>query len=157
MNPYFLGLAHGFILIALTGVSCEHLNAVRLPSSPIQLSGAEKTGTLIYPMSTLTVNIRFESDEEWPYLNQSSIDGYTDWNKSPCYIGLRASQWTMVAKPSRGEAILEIENDNIGRVISHEILHCLRGAWHPAWAEIINNRLFISSSPGRPLERRDGD
>lgn len=49
----------------------------------------------------------------------------------PCTITI-PDKWVIRANPSRGMAWFEDQgNDDFDDVLAHELLHCIRGAWHP--------------------------
>jgi hypothetical protein len=63
-----------------------------------------------------------------------SLAAFTRINDNPCTIVIPEG-WQIDAVPSRGEAhFADAYNDS---VVAHEILHCLRGTWHPDWSVIL--------------------
>lgn len=55
-------------------------------------------------------------------------------SSQPCEIHIAAGK-TINAIPSKGRA--HWKEDWAGDNIAHEILHCLREEWHPAWDKIL--------------------
>ncbi len=50
--------------------------------------------------------------------------------REPCEITIPAG-WIIVAIPSRGIAFWADDRNAV--ILAHEILHCIRGSWHPPW------------------------
>lgn len=86
-----------------------------------------------------TIIIRILSRAEFaamdPLAATSSLRAaaYTSATTNPCVIYLPEG-WVIEANLSSGAAEWINTYNNI--VIPHEILHCLRGPWHPPWKDI---------------------
>ncbi len=55
---------------------------------------------------------------------------FTSIHRDPCEITIPAG-WTIMAIPAKGRAVWEDGSNN--ETLTHEILHCIRGSWHPPW------------------------
>lgn len=76
----------------------------------------------------------------------SGLAGWTSWQRNPCLITIPEG-WEIDSLPDRGYADWRsYDNSN---TLAHEILHCLRGAWHPPWQDILVYRLTAANG-GNP-------
>ena len=131
-----MGAALGSVL-GLAGYDILHLaHAMRWWSPvPIELSDAERGASEIRtPVPVMDVVIHFRADDDFP---PHPTGGKTAIGSNPCEISLRASDYTIFAMPFAGEAEFvsapAVDQGNI----AHELLHCIRGYWHPGWNTII--------------------
>lgn len=130
----------------------------RQQSMPPELSEAERAAwQLIVPMPQVSMTISFVSDREFG--EKPDTAGYTMLGSRPCEFRFRASEWSIVSEPETGYAIFRHPPVD-GDPIAHEVLHCLRGNWHPDWREIHAARppflRFIYSIGAEPeRDRRD--
>lgn len=62
---------------------------------------------------------------------------FTRYRREPCEISVPEG-WLIEADPQRGRARFAVRENSDS--LAHEILHCLRGAWHPPWPEIITSQ-----------------
>jgi len=88
----------------------------------------------------------------------SRVIGYTDWASQPCVVTLRARDWAIVADPATGDVDWsdQVYQEARNTALPHELLHCLRGAWHPVWDDILARGVTIYDL-APPRSRSDGD
>lgn len=102
-----------------------------LAIDPVPLSAMELAGPmLIQETWPIAISLRI--------VDRATFDAQTDDErvvaftrfKSPCEIIMPAG-WPIAAWPRIGLARWVNRDD--GDTLAHEILHCLRGTWHPPW------------------------
>lgn len=103
-----------------------------------ELSRAEhEQRKMFQTIPPMYVYLRFESKKDWaadthaqPSSVFSTTLGYAsytlDGSGGPCTVVLPAG-WTIVASPMWAKAQFDPDDS---AVLAHEILHCIRGAWH---------------------------
>lgn len=96
---------------------------------PPELSEEERGSSLIVQRMTpmeirLRVLARSDFDKERPSENTVA---FSYLHKNPCEIVLPEG-YEIAAEPKTGTAIFASRID--ASVLAHEILHCVRGAWH---------------------------
>ena len=69
------------------------------------------------------------------------MGGWARIGSDPCEVYLRASDFQVVAVPSEGVAQFRPGSATENGNLAHELLHCLRGYWHPGWDEIGRERV----------------
>lgn len=155
MWRYCLGLVHGICV----GIFCVLAVQTVFSDTPRDLSSAALgAAELREHMSVADMELRIVFGDAWP---SPAISGYTDIDRHPCRININADQWMFIATPSWGSAearwIGTEGRDNFGRVMAHEIYHCLHGQWHPPWSEIgvLNSAFRVMMVQKR--DRVDGD
>ena len=63
----------------------------------------------------------------------SGIAAFTVLNTDPCLIVMpEGFKINVIAREGKAW----FNDDETGRVLAHEILHCLHGSWHPTWDKI---------------------
>lgn len=71
--------------------------------------------------------------------------GWTDWWSHPyCAITVATDGGHLFGVPKEGRVYDSAMTNTIG----HELMHCLRGAWHPGWDEIEADRAKAAAEKG---------
>ncbi len=161
-RDFFLGLTLGLICSTAFLIISDVDRIIHTITSyiPLELTEAERSAKiLVYPMPETHVSVWFESEEEWKSHGfDDRVEGYSLIRNSPCEIHLRAQDWNIRSRPAWGYAVFDKYNadDDMTAVFGHEMLHCLRGLWHPSWSDIQkSSSISIITSPER--SRRDGE
>jgi hypothetical protein len=162
LDFYLSGLIIGVVFGSGLTLSVITMFSERINYAVIPLSDAEKSAALmVTPMPTTEVVVRFESDEEWTkHLFGSGTIGYAEYYRSPCLIGLRSNDWSIRGRPSTGQMEFHSDDAEMSSTFGHEMLHCIRGLWHPNWGDIQKTQeesfvTIFELRKSRP--RRDGD
>lgn len=131
---FALCLTCGVIFI-VSGEAPRVLRSVYWTSpSPRELSDAERgAAEIVTPVPSMTVIIHFHPRDEVP---AEPWGGQTRIGTDPCEIDLRADDYAIVAHPAAGSARFEDSLAVAQSNIAHEMLHCIRGFWHPDWSAI---------------------
>jgi len=103
--------------------------------APIEISEAERTAPYIQqPTVPMNVDLRILSPGQFD--TEKISPNTTAWTNTfsdgshRCQITLRAGAM-IDANPSTRLAFWHDRSD--GDEIAHELLHCIRGSWHPLW------------------------
>jgi hypothetical protein len=136
---------------------------------PPELSDAERSAReIVLPVLPIEVRLRFVTDADWELITlsqgRSDVEASTFVFRNPCEVWFRAADWTIEANPAKGRAQFQANTerypDDIALAFPHELLHCMRGGWHPEWSEILDRQAISSYTfyqrPERMRERMDG-
>lgn len=106
---------------------------------PAELSDFERTAKDIAPLETklkpMTVTVTFMDRADFNASKYGSppMAGWTDWwSGDTCRIAIANDAGSIYSVPSYGRVL----NGTVGNILEHELMHCLRGAWHPTWDKI---------------------
>lgn len=126
----------GFFVLSLWSAACFGLGfaiggawwSVWLTSpTPIELSLEQREDkNFRLEQRTIPMTVRLEIEDEQGF--DPGVIAYTMPYKRPCEIHLRAGM-VIDSKPRHWWA--DFRDPQSGEIIAHELLHCLRGTWHP--------------------------
>jgi hypothetical protein len=113
----------------------QHHEAVSI----VELTDTERRATpddpVATPLKPMEVRITFMDRKDFnaTKFGGPEVGGWTDWwSHSFCDIKVATDQGKIYAVPEDGS----IKPTWVGEVLAHELLHCLRGGWHPSWNQI---------------------
>lgn len=117
-------------------------------SAPVELTAAErKEAVLIQQTVPMEIRLRVLSAADWERLGTGMkypLLGYSDIDRHPCEIYIPAG-WEFAFVPAAGVAIWADPHNS--DVLAHEILHCIRGKWHPDWETIVGRKTPVLPKP----------
>ena len=126
----FLLMAMGGILGLGAAITVERSGYV----APVELSDTERHTLYLEEMTTpRTIKLRIADEAEFKdnlgsALRSHNVAAYAQFGNDECKITI-PSGWKIKFNPRSGGA--RWVNDDNGNILAHEILHCLRGRWHP--------------------------
>jgi hypothetical protein len=145
-------------MIALTAfnVSCIGFNVwkdyrdsepnegpVKFRSMPTMTEYEKAQPIMLTTIGETKIILRFVSHTEWQKYDSGlseklqkthMLAGFAKIWRDPCEIYLPADTHDIISVPDRGQA--HFDSLTFASTLAHEILHCLKGRWHPDWNEI---------------------
>lgn len=107
---------------------------------PVPLSADERSQDYLWQTTTpMDIRLRIVSKAEFQdkdplrSYTKGEAAAFTRIDQVPCTIYIPEG-WRILARSRSGIAIWGDEED--ADTLAHEILHCMRGAWHPSWPQI---------------------
>lgn len=105
------------------------------PHAP--LGNLESYGLQIEKTFPMDIQVRIVDREVFEKM-MPGTGAFTFAGRSPCQIVMPAGM-SIEFRPKAGRA--QWADDYDADVFAHEILHCMIGLWHPAWPDILADRV----------------
>lgn len=106
------------------------------------------TNFLVQDIPPMDVVIHFADKAEYARTASPDSLAFTDWPldrwHGPCRITV-LDDWQIAAIPSMGHAEFVETPPGMKKanIMAHELLHCIRAAWHPSWSQIFAPHLTV--------------
>ncbi len=103
--------------------------------APADLADDERAADLLrVPVPPVDVELRFASPEQWFKIPEVWwLAAGVTWPMPrpgvPCRVTVPADGFEILARPRDGDA--QWFDQSMATILAHEVLHCLRGFWHP--------------------------
>jgi hypothetical protein len=119
---------------------------VKFRAMPELTAEEKRKSSLLVPIGETTLVLKFVPPSEWRHYDRLEeklqkdyvMVGFARVWRDPCEIILPAGDHAIWAHPKSGQA--RFDGEQLAKTLAHEILHCLKGTWHPDWTEIFGSR-----------------